>query len=432
MNNPIWYRGALHTHSFASDGEGFPEEIVLRHRERGYDFVAITDHNEVNADANLWMPVLTPEQGPFAGNLPYVGGCSYQAAVERYIASCGSAVELKRTFSAAYVRVKTLAEVCRRYDEPGRFLVLKGEELSHWFSDPGGRRQLHCGALNLAGRVEAPNQLDISATLGADFNRCQEAFRQAGEPGVFVCNHPHGYIFDLEPQLLIDHWQIRHFELVNSNVDGVGGVESMARILPRNNEMFWDIVNSFRLAAGHPALYAAAGDDAHYYDEERIRQRCGVGFAWIMVKIAGEFTRQAIAEAMNRGDYYPSTGVKLAAVDYDRANGRLAVQIEPEPGVEYKIRFVVARRDFNRQLKTLSWSTPDGRYRRALAMPGPGMGVTVKTVAGTTGEYILKPRDLYVRAVAESNRPARCRSHRHPEWQSAWTQPLAAASGRDE
>ena len=39
-----FYRGNLHTHSTRSDGRLEPEEVIGRYRERGYDFLALTDH----------------------------------------------------------------------------------------------------------------------------------------------------------------------------------------------------------------------------------------------------------------------------------------------------------------------------------------------------------------------------------------------------
>ncbi len=39
-----FYRGNLHTHSVRSDGTLTPEELVTVYRERGYDFLAVTDH----------------------------------------------------------------------------------------------------------------------------------------------------------------------------------------------------------------------------------------------------------------------------------------------------------------------------------------------------------------------------------------------------
>jgi hypothetical protein len=39
-----WYKGNLHTHSSESDGEALPQQLVDIYAERGYDFLAITDH----------------------------------------------------------------------------------------------------------------------------------------------------------------------------------------------------------------------------------------------------------------------------------------------------------------------------------------------------------------------------------------------------
>lgn len=39
-----FYRGNLHTHSTRSDGGLSPADVVTSYRERGYDFLAITDH----------------------------------------------------------------------------------------------------------------------------------------------------------------------------------------------------------------------------------------------------------------------------------------------------------------------------------------------------------------------------------------------------
>src|ERR671912_655646 len=44
-NEGRWYKGNLHTHSLWSDGDDFPERIATWYRDRGYHFLAITDHN---------------------------------------------------------------------------------------------------------------------------------------------------------------------------------------------------------------------------------------------------------------------------------------------------------------------------------------------------------------------------------------------------
>jgi hypothetical protein len=40
-----WHLGALHTHTLHSDGTIAPAELMQRFRDKGFDFVAITDHN---------------------------------------------------------------------------------------------------------------------------------------------------------------------------------------------------------------------------------------------------------------------------------------------------------------------------------------------------------------------------------------------------
>ncbi|MGW3086182.1 CehA/McbA family metallohydrolase [Streptomyces sp. NPDC001108] len=48
-----WYRGDCHVHSVHSDGELTPEELVLRARTAGLDFIATTEHNAAAAP-DVW------------------------------------------------------------------------------------------------------------------------------------------------------------------------------------------------------------------------------------------------------------------------------------------------------------------------------------------------------------------------------------------
>lgn len=41
-------KGALHVHTTRSDGAGTPEEVIRLHKAKGYDFMALTDHNTYN------------------------------------------------------------------------------------------------------------------------------------------------------------------------------------------------------------------------------------------------------------------------------------------------------------------------------------------------------------------------------------------------
>jgi len=54
---PQWFRGNAHTHSTLSDGEWPLEKVVAYYRDRGYAFLAVTDHD---AFTDL-SPFTTPE-----------------------------------------------------------------------------------------------------------------------------------------------------------------------------------------------------------------------------------------------------------------------------------------------------------------------------------------------------------------------------------
>ncbi len=43
-----WWRGNLHTHTTESDGVFTPEEVVADYERRGYDFLAITEHDRLS------------------------------------------------------------------------------------------------------------------------------------------------------------------------------------------------------------------------------------------------------------------------------------------------------------------------------------------------------------------------------------------------
>jgi PHP domain-containing protein len=48
-----WLRGELHCHSWHSDGDRSPDDVVKLARERGLDFLAISDHNTIASQCDL-------------------------------------------------------------------------------------------------------------------------------------------------------------------------------------------------------------------------------------------------------------------------------------------------------------------------------------------------------------------------------------------
>ncbi len=52
-SGPAWFTGALHAHTTHSDGVMSPLQLWLKFRDAGFDFVAITDHNNTTHADNL-------------------------------------------------------------------------------------------------------------------------------------------------------------------------------------------------------------------------------------------------------------------------------------------------------------------------------------------------------------------------------------------
>jgi hypothetical protein len=113
-------------------------------------------------------------------------------------------------------------------------------------------------------------------------------------------------------------------------------------------------------------------------------------------------------------------------VAFTPADNTLRVAVKAEEGVHYSIRFVTTKRNFDQKTTTIASPAENKRPARSIPIYSDDIGRTVKTVSGVKAEYRLEPDDLYVRAVVESDRPAKITPHFHPKVQTAWTQPYAA------
>src|SRR5690606_22647180 len=86
---------------------------------------------------------------------------------------------------------------------------------------------------------------------------------------------------------------------------GGGGVPS--------TEQIWD-----DLLTGGMTIYGIADDDSHTFKRPGDRTVALPGQGWIYVR-ANELTREAIMAALDRGDFYASTGVELEDLVADAA-----------------------------------------------------------------------------------------------------------------
>jgi hypothetical protein len=252
-----------------------------------------------------------------------------------------------------------------------RFLVIKGEEVTDTFAG----KALHINGLDVSATVAPQGGTSVADVL----QRNVDAIRKAD--GIPHINHP-----NFRWAVTVDELRRVHdnklFEIYNGHPQvnnlGGGGVPGM--------EEAWDAILSEGLL-----LYGIAVDDAHTFKDPGNPDVAGPGRGWVAVR-AARLEARAILEAMERGDFYASTGVELS--DYEASPTAISIAVKPTPFSKYKIQFI-------------------GKGGRVLAE---------RTEASAA--YQIKGDEGYVRArVIESN------------GRMAWAQPMVVsrrgASGQD-
>ena len=418
-NQSTWYSGQLHTHSYCSDGRGFPEQVIDVYKQRGYQFLSITDHNRFADDDRKWRKVEN-EEGRWPWNVT-------QAMFAEYAATYGNDwVETKTNEGVVSVRLKTYRELKARFEEPGEFVLLPGVEITQKFKNLA----VHLNYINLpttlpcienARAVKKINgNKTMSDLLALNVSEAERAAIEAQEPYILMLNHPFWSYYDIEPQSLIDCPEMRFFEVCN----GGSSFAPHPQAQDYTPEKFWDIVNAFRLIQGHKLLYGIGTDDAHSYEETRIDGKAGVGDAWVMVRAAA-LTPKHLIEAMHQGDFYATSGVLLEDVTFTPADRTLHVRVKADPGVSYRIHFITTKNDFDQNVTRLTSPAAARRPARTVPVYSEDIGRTVKSVQGVEASYQMRADDLYVRARVESDTPSKLIVHFHPKVETAWTQPYA-------
>ena len=389
-----WWKGNTHTHTLWSDGDDFPEMVADWYRRAGYHFVAITDHNTLGLEEK-WVSI--PESGPTAD--------AYRKYRERF----GGDWLIERSEGRARaVRLRQPAEYRGRVEEPGRFLLVQGEEITQYI----GEKAAHLNALNMAETVGPQPGGTLVKILRKDLDVLREQERRTGREIISVLNHPN-FVWSLTAEDLLELPELRFFELYNAhplvNTQGDG--------LHASTERIWDIVLSARLASGGGMLYGVAADDAHDYHRFAPEQR-NPGRGWVMVR-APALESGALMAAMNRGEFYASTGVELS--ELRREGNRVSVAVDAERGVTYLIQFVGTRFGYDARSEPVL----DGDGTPLTRRYGREVGIVLAEVRGPSGEYAMRGDELYVRARVISSK-AKANPSFPGEVEMAWTQPTTA------
>lgn len=256
---PTWFKGNTHTHTLESDGDSTPEDVTRWYAERDYNFLVLSDHN-------------------------------------------------------VHTRID---ELSAKYAVPGRFLLMRGEEVTSSFEG----KAIHVNGLDTRTAIGRQTGISILDVLQKSVDAIR---KQSGVPHI---NHPN-FTWSLTSEQLQQVKNNTLFEIHNGhpmvNNLGGGGVPGL--------EAAWDAI----LTAG-VLLYGIAVDDAHHFKQPWNQELALPGRAWVVVR-ATRLDSRAILEAMERGDFYASTGVVLDDIQATRAS--MTVAVRKTKFSKYRIQFI--------------------------------------------------------------------------------------------
>jgi hypothetical protein len=311
-----WLRGNLHTHTFWSDGDDFPESVVKWYKENGYDFLAMTDHNMI-MEGERWRS--------FPAGHP---------ALLKYRETHGADWVVMQPDTATpgnmNVRLRNIAELRLVYDEPGSFLLIQSNEISN-------PHAVHLLALDQDRVIPASSHpAEERQRMIAETVANVDAYRQETGTNVYAALAHPNFRWAITAEMMIGTPDLRFFEVYNGHPQ----VNNDGDAFRASTDRIWDIVLAHRLKNGGKLLYGLATDDAHNYHGGG----AGPGKGWVMVR-SDSLSADAILDAIDKGDFYASTGVKLKDISFNGKN--LKVEIDPEEGETYVTEYIGTKERFD-------------------------------------------------------------------------------------
>lgn len=398
-----WFKGNTHTHSLWSDGNDFPEMIADWYLRHGYDFLAMSDHNLL-ARGDKWMTEEAIEKRKIV-----LG----RKVLDKYRARFGAEWVETRTDPSGKleVRLKPLEEYRKLLEKPGRFLLVEAEEISAGI----GKVPIHINAVNVVEPITPIKDLtSIREVMRQNLQLVAAQAARAGKPMLAHINHPN-FKWALTAEDLAHVIEDRYFEVFNGHPETFT-LGDPARATS-NTEKMWDVASTIRIAElKAPPLYGVASDDSHHYHGGRVTP----GRGWVMVR-AEKLDADTLVSAMQRGDFYCSSGVVLNEVRYDPSTRKLKLRIKAQRGVKYVTEFRGTLRGYDRAVKEVPADPKDASPVRL--QYSDDVGKVLARTEATEPEFTLTGDELFVRAVVTSTNP-----HPNPAWEGqveqAWTQPV--------
>lgn len=394
---PRWLKGNLHTHSLWSDGNDYPEMIVDWYHRHGYQFLALSDHNTLSQGPR-WMAVKAAD-----ARAKHDGYALYRRRFGDHW------VETRTVDGEQQVRLKPLGEFRHLFEEPGRFLLIQGEEITDRF----GSKPIHMNASNVLELIKPQGGKSVVDVMTNDLSAVEDQARRLGRPILGHLNHPNfGYAITAEELAMVT--KERFFEVYNGHPD----VHHLGDETHAGVERMWDVINTIRIGELKAApVSGLATDDSHNYFG---KGGSSPGRGWVMVR-SRFLTPEPVVKAIQAGDFYASSGVTLKEVHFSPESNALELEIEPQGDARFTTRFVGTLKGYDPTRRPVEGK--DGKPLAVTQRYSDDVGKVLATVEGVNARYVLTGEELYVRAVVTSSLAPENPSFPDQKAQ-AWTQPV--------
>jgi len=365
-----WYKGNLHTHTYWSDGDEFPEMVLDWYKTNGYDFVALSDHNTLATDEKWKVITKSP---------------LYEESFQKYLDKFGKNwVVYKTDTGRIQVKLKTYEEYKSKMEDAA-FLVIPSEEITNSVND----KPVHINATNLQEFVAPPAATTVAEAMQLAVDAVIQQRERTGIPMFTHINHPN-FFWAVSVEDMISLKGERFFEVYN----GHPMVRNYGDSVHLGMEAMWDKINIAYAKRNQPLMYGLSTDDSHNYHQFG-EAFSNAGRGWIMIQ-SESLDAASLINAMEEGNFYASTGVSLSDVEFE--NNELNIRIAAEKDVNYTIEFTGVRKNGDE---------PE----------------ILKTISASEGSFTVTDEYLFVRARITSTK-VQPNPFQEGDHEMAWTQPV--------
>jgi len=371
LKSTNWYKGNLHTHTYWSDGDEFPEMVLDWYKSNDYDFVALSDHNTLAKDEKWKLISKSP---------------MYEKSFQKYLEKFGEEwVVQKMDTGRIHVKLKTFEEYSSKMADAG-FLIIPAEEITN---NVGGKTPVHINATNLQEFIAPSNAATVAETMQLSVNAVLEQRERTGIPMFPHINHPNFY-WAVTLEDMISLKGERFFEVYN----GHPMVRNYGDSVHLSTEVMWDKINIAYANRNQPLMFGLATDDSHNYHEFGT-SFSNAGRGWVMVQ-AEKLDASSLINAMEAGKFYASTGVEFSMLSCEE--NEIKLEIAEEKDVAYTINFFGVKK-------------------------GKNDSEVVQSVKGVSATFKITDEYVFVRAVVTSNKQ-KYNPFEEGDFEMAWTQPV--------